>query len=168
MKPYEINKLKELKDFCRSINKKVFLANNIKLALTLKFDGVYIPSFNKKINLNINKSVIDFTIMGSAHNIREIKIKENQGVDIIFIAPLFFVKKSKTFLNVPKFNILTFVTNKKIIALGGINNQNIKKLNIVRANGFAGISYFQKKNGPKKRGRLNILKRDLIRMQMLR
>tara|TARA_B100000787_G_scaffold167475_1_gene154322 strand:- start:6208 stop:6756 length:549 start_codon:yes stop_codon:yes gene_type:complete len=146
--PLNINKLKKLKNFCKSINKKVFLANNIKLALSLKFDGVYIPSFNKKVNFLLNKNIYNFIVLGSAHNLREIKIKENQGVNLIFIAPIFKVTKSDKFLGQTRFNILTLLTNKKIIALGGFNSSNLNKLNLIRASGFAGISYFQKKTAP--------------------
>ena len=39
-------------------------------------------------------------------------------------------------------------TNKKVIALGGFNDKNIKKLNYIKASGFAGVSYFQKKTAP--------------------
>ena len=31
---------------------KFFLSNNIKLAMRLKLDGAYIPSFNKELNFN--------------------------------------------------------------------------------------------------------------------
>jgi hypothetical protein len=55
------------------------------------------------------------------------------------------VTKSEKFLGIIKFNILTFNTSKKVIALGGFNGSNIKKLNLIRANGFAGITCFQKK-----------------------
>jgi len=41
--------------------------------------------------------------MGSAHSIKEIKIKEQQGVKLIFLSPLFKVKKNKNFLNPVKF-----------------------------------------------------------------
>ena len=140
-----IKELKELKTLCKSIDKKVFLANDMKLALNLKFDGVYIPSFNKKTNFNMGKIIRNFTILGSAHNIREIREKERQGVDVIFISPIFEVDKSNKFLDVPKFNILSLSTNSKVIALGGFNNNNIKKLNFIKANGYAGISYFKKK-----------------------
>jgi|TARA_B110000914_G_scaffold206667_1_gene202712 thiamine-phosphate pyrophosphorylase len=143
--PPDIKKLKELISFCKSTNRKVFLANQIRLALNLKFDGVYIPSFNKKINFIINKRTEDFIILGSAHNFKEIRIKEKQGVDIIFISPLFKVIKSNKFLGVCRFNTLAHTTIKKVVALGGIDDQNIKKLNILKANGFAGISYFKKK-----------------------
>ena len=36
-----------LKKFCKKNNYKFFLSNNVKLALKLKLDGAYIPSFNK-------------------------------------------------------------------------------------------------------------------------
>ena len=37
---------------------------------------------------------------------------------------------------------------KKIIALGGLNNTNLKYLNLTNCSGFAGISYFEQKKGP--------------------
>ena len=47
------NEIIELKRFCKLNKRKLFLANNIKLAINLNLDGVYIPSFNK--NLCIKK-----------------------------------------------------------------------------------------------------------------
>ena len=85
-----------------------------------------------------------FLMIGSAHSIKEIKIKEKQGVKMIFLSPLFKTLKENKFLGAIKFNLITLNTNKKIIALGGINAKNIKKLNIVNSYGFAGITYFQK------------------------
>ena len=45
-----INKLLKLKNFLRKKGNKFFIANNFKLALKLRLDGVYIPSFNKNFN----------------------------------------------------------------------------------------------------------------------
>ena len=93
--------------------------------------------------------LIKFLILGSAHNSQEIIIKQRQGCKLIFLAPIFKVNKKKHFLGVNKFNQLT--TNKKIdfIALGGINDLNIKKINLLNCYGFAGISWI-KKNGLRK------------------
>ena len=33
------------------------------------------------------------TLLGSAHNLREINEKKKQGIDLIFLAPIFKVKK---------------------------------------------------------------------------
>ena len=77
---------------------------------------------------------------------QEIKIKEQQGANIIFIAPLFKTKKNKTFLNAIKFNLLALTTTRKIIALGGITVKNSNRLRITKSFGFAGISYFKDNN----------------------
>ena len=42
--------------------------------------------------------------MGSAHNIHEIRQKEKQNVELIFISPLFRTKNYKKGLGVIKYN----------------------------------------------------------------
>ena len=120
---------------------KFILANNIKLAIKLNLDGVYFPSFNKSFEHLSFKLKKKFIIIGSAHNLKEIRIKELQKVNIIFISSLF--KKNKNYLGVNKFINLTNVTNVKVVALGGINKKNKKKLKLINCIGFAGISYFE-------------------------
>jgi len=152
----------KIKKYCKLKKRKFFLANNIKLAFKLGLDGVYLPSFNNDLkHLNYPKRK-NFLIMGSAHNYKEIKKKELQKVDIIFIASLF--NKKKTYLGLNKFMILTKLTKKKIIALGGINKRNLKKLNLLNIYGYSGINLFStKKNGPTKNwGPLNFLKCNYI------
>ena len=82
--------------------------------------------------------------MGSAHNVVEIKQKEKQGVELLFLSPLFKTKDYKKELGIIKFNFLSNLSKKKIIALGGINEKNIKKLKLTNTYGFSGISYFLK------------------------
>ena len=72
-------------------------------------------------------------------------IKKKQKVDLIFISPIFKVKKKTEFLDICRFNILSKTSKKNVIALGGINKQNIKKIKMVNCSGFAGISYFNEK-----------------------
>jgi len=143
------NLIIKIKKYCKLKKRKFFLANNIKLSLKLGLDGVYLPSFNNDLkHLNYPKKK-NFLIMGSAHNHKEIKEKELQKVDLIFIASLF--NKKKTYLGLNKFMILTKLTRKKIIALGGVNKGNLKKLNLLNIYGYSGINLFSpKKNGPTK------------------
>ncbi len=119
------------------------------MAINLDLDGVYLPSFNKKITFNIFSKRKNFLILGSAHSINEISIKQKQECKLIFLAPIFKVNKKKHFLGVNKFNNLA--VNKKInfVALGGISDLNIKKINLLNCYGFAGISWI-KKNGLRK------------------
>ncbi len=79
--------------------------------------------------------------MGSAHNIKEIRLKEIQKVDLIFVSSIF--KKNKNYLGIYKFKLLNNLTKKKVIALGGISKNNKKKIKMLDCYGFSGISYFE-------------------------
>ena len=118
-----------------------YLSNDIKLALKLKLDGAYIPSFNRKLNHLSFSYPKKFDIIGSAHNFKEIKIKELQKVDKIFLSSLF--KKNKNYLGTNKFKYFSNLTKKRVVALGGVTGKNIKKLKLLSSFEFAGITYFQ-------------------------
>tara|TARA_Y100001970_G_scaffold249463_1_gene319965 strand:- start:1002 stop:1529 length:528 start_codon:yes stop_codon:yes gene_type:complete len=131
----------KIREFCKKNKLKIFLSNNFKLALKLNLDGAYIPSFNNSFNhlsFNIKKN---FIILGSAHSLKEIRMKELQKVDAIFLSSIF--KKNKNYLGLFKFLNLKSLSTKDIIALGGISQNNKKKLNMINICGFAGISYFK-------------------------
>ncbi len=131
----------KLKKFCKEGGKKFYLSNDIKLAIKLDLDGVYLPSFNKNLS-HLSYSLKEkFQIVGSAHNLKEIKNKENQKVKRIFLSSLF--KKNKNFLGINRFKLLSNLTKKKIVVLGGISKSNIKQLKLLNFSGFAGISYFE-------------------------
>ena len=122
------------------------------MALNLNLDGVYIPSFKKLRNYKNLNAKKNFKIIGSAHNLIELNNKEKQGCTSIFIAPIFKTKKNDYFLDTARFNLLAKNTKKKIIALGGINHLNYKRLKSTKVDGFASISWI-KKNRPKNIGR---------------
>jgi thiamine-phosphate pyrophosphorylase len=138
--------LTKIKNYCKKKGNKFLLSNNIKLAIKLDLDGAYIPSFNKDkkhLSYSLKKK---FIILGSAHNIYEIRAKELQNVKAIFLSSLF--KKNKNFLGINKFKLLSLLSKKPFLALGGISNNNLKKLDLVNCKGFAGISFFEQKKGP--------------------
>ena len=131
----------KLKKYCKKKGIKFYLSNNIKLAIKLDLDGAYLPSFNrckKHLAFSLKKK---FKLIGSAHNIKEIKIKEIQNVNRIFISSLF--KKNKNYLGINKYKLLSNLTKIKIVALGGISKDNINKLKLLNNSEFAGISYFE-------------------------
>tara|TARA_A100001011_G_scaffold360394_1_gene407641 strand:- start:247 stop:795 length:549 start_codon:yes stop_codon:yes gene_type:complete len=140
-KKLEINKIISINKFCKSNRRTFILANNIKLAIKLDLDGVYLPSFNKSIKINNYQKKKKFIIIGSAHNLKEIRIKEKQNVDAIFIASLF--NKKQTYLGIERFKTLIKKTNLKIVALGGINQNNLNKIRLLNVFGIAGISFFK-------------------------
>jgi len=111
--------------------------------MRLGLDGAYIPSFNKNfkhLSYSLKKG---FVLIGSAHNFKEIKIKEKQKVQKIFLSSIF--KKNKNYLGINKFKIYSRNFKNKIIALGGISNKNQNKVKLLNVYGIAGISFFKKK-----------------------
>ena len=131
----------KLRNYCKKKGNKFLLSNNIKFAFNLNLDGAYIPSFNNNFDHLSYSFKKNFILMGSAHNIFELKTKELQKVQIIFLSSIF--KKNKNYLGLYKFNLFSLLTKKKIIALGGISFKNLKKLNLINCQGFAGISFFE-------------------------
>ena len=131
----------KIKKYCRKTKVKFYLSNNIKLAIKLDLDGAYIPSFNKSTKHLAFSYKRKFNLIGSAHNIKEIKIKEIQNVNTIFISSIF--KKNKNYLGINKFKLISKLTKKKVVALGGISKRNEKKLKLLNNVDFAGISYFE-------------------------
>ena len=129
---------------CKKKRYQLFVSNDIKLALKVRANGIYIPSFNKtKKFLNLeNKNLI---ILGSAHNQKEIGEKISQKCQAIFLSPIFYVEKSINFLNVYKFNFLSRANRVNILALGGITEHNTRKLRLLNIKGFGGIRIFKKK-----------------------
>jgi thiamine-phosphate pyrophosphorylase len=108
------------------------------------------PSFNNKVNYVQNYSLPkNFDIIGSAHNIPEINIKLKQKCNEIFLSPVFKINKSRKFLGINRFNLMSLNKKAYFIALGGINERNYKMIKLLRINGFASISWAKKKR-PKK------------------
>ena len=131
----------KIKKHCQKKSINFYLSNNIRLAIKLGLDGAYIPAFNNSLKHLAYSYKKNFKIIGSAHNLKEIKIKENQNVSKIFLSSLF--KKNKNFLGINKFKLLSKFTNKCIVVLGGVSKENKKKLSLIGQSDFAGISYFE-------------------------
>ena len=136
----------KIKNYCKKKGTKFLLSNNIKLAVKLNLDGAYIPSFNKNTKHLSYSLTKKFIILGSAHNIYEINTKGLQNVNAIFLSSIF--KKNKNYLGINRFKLLSLLSKKPFIALGGIKNNNLKRLNLINCFGFAGISFFEQKKGP--------------------
>jgi thiamine-phosphate pyrophosphorylase len=136
--------------FCKKNKIPLFFIDNLKLAKKFEADGVFFSSSYKKIGNNFLKKK-NFNIIGSAHNQLEYFLKTKQLCDVIMLSPLFYNKKysQNKILNVSKFNLISKNWNKKICALGGINSNNLKKLNMTKSSAAAFISLMKENNQKK-------------------
>ena len=140
-KTYKINEIIFIKEYCRKKGLEFIISNNIRLSIKLGLNGAYLPSFNKDFSHLSYKIKKDFFLIGSAHNLKEIRIKEMQKVSKIFLSSIF--KKNTNYLGLNKFNLISRLSYKEIISLGGISNENIKLIRLTKSVGFAGISFFE-------------------------
>ena len=142
------DKIFEIRSFrkqCKSRNIKFFVANNLKLAKKLSSDGIYLSAKNREFKYLYLKK--NFSLIGGAHNLKEINLKIMQGCKKIVYARLFKVtyKPQMNYLGVIKFNYLSTNTGKKIIPLGGISYGNLNKLKLIKCDAFAVMSEIKKK-----------------------
>ena len=140
-KIYNIDLILKIKKYLKKKSIKFYLSNNVKLAIKLDLDGAYIPSFNRNLNHLPYSLKKNFDIVGSAHNLWEIKNKEVQKAKKIFLSSLF--KKNENYLGINRFKLIKKLTKKNVVALGGISKKNVKKLLLVNSSEFAGISFFE-------------------------
>ncbi len=112
--------------------------DNYKLAVKYRLSGIYltaknkVPVFSKFFRNN-------FQIIGSAHNQIEYSFKIRQGCNLIMLSPIFNNPKYSynKILNIQKFNLMSMNWEKNLCALGGINLNNIKKIQCTKVKSIA-------------------------------
>ena len=136
-----IEQIKIERKFCKKNNVKFYISNNINLAKFLKADGIHLPSSFKRKIYNINSNM---DIIGTAHRRNDCYIKMNQGCKGIFISPLFYNKKYSLnkILGPIKFSNISKFFKTEIYALGGVQHNNIKILNLLKLDGVGGVTLF--------------------------
>tara|TARA_Y100001970_G_scaffold16953_1_gene19120 strand:- start:22518 stop:23096 length:579 start_codon:yes stop_codon:yes gene_type:complete len=136
---FKRNDLKKFNNRCKKRNINLFIPNDIKILFFLKSNKFYVSAYNKKHFKHLKKIKPNIEIIGSAHNVAEINEKIRQGCDFIVLSRIFETsnKFKKGHFGTTKFNLLTRNFSKKFIALGGINEKNFRKINILNIRGCA-------------------------------
>jgi len=138
--------------FCKKNKIKLYILDNFKTVIKYKISGLVISSANKSISklpsIQLKKKNIE--ILGKVHNQLEFYQKKMQGCEIIFLSPIFFTFKysANKILGISRFNLISLKWNLKLIALGGINLSNYKKIMMTKAVGVGVktlINYSDKK-----------------------
>ena len=144
-KPNEsVDSLIKFRKECKIKGIEFFVTNNLRLAILLRSDGIYISSYNKSFKqLNLKK--MNKKILGSAHNFKEINEKRKQGCSYVILSKLFSVDyaPSEKFYGVVRFNLIG--NQKNLIPLGGIKLINLNKTKLLNSEGIAIMSEIKKK-----------------------
>jgi thiamine monophosphate synthase len=144
-KNVDLDKVKKFRNKCKLKKIKFFVANDVTRAVFLKADGIYISSYNRNLGY-LGLVNLGFSLIGSAHNYKEIYQKKNQGCRKIIVSRLFKVdnKPDGKIYGIIKFNNFRFF-HSNIIPLGGIKSQNMNKLKMLNSKGFTIMSEIKKK-----------------------
>lgn len=148
-KDYDYEKLIEICKFSKKNKIDLYLKNNIQLAIKMSLKGVYVSSDNKRVNVkSFNYKKMEF--IGIAHNLNEFFFKKRQNCKLIFLSPLFFNNKfsKNKILGIKKFMLFKTNLNYSFAALGGIEEKDINKLNLMKVGSFGFISLLHKKTRP--------------------
>jgi thiamine-phosphate pyrophosphorylase len=115
-----------------------FFKNNFQKCIKHKADGIFIDSFNKRINKPILLKK-KFSIIGIAHNQLEYVQKIRQNCAVLMLSPLFYNEKYSVnrILGILKFNNKALNWKIKLCALGGINYENLRKIRLTKSEGIA-------------------------------
>lgn len=136
----DLHEFQKIKKICKFKKVKLYIIDDFKRAIKLGVNGVYISSNNKK---RLPKIKENFVFIGSAHSQLEFYFKLRQNCKYIFLSPLFKnIKYSHNqILNPIKFNLMSLQWKVNLIALGGINAGNFKKVYLTKSQGIAFISW---------------------------
>ena len=132
---------KKIKIICKKYNVKFLINDDVLLAKRLDADGCHLGQ--KDMNLNKARKLIRKKIIGiTCHNsIKLARLAIKNNVDYIAFGAFYFskTKKVKFKANISLLKRVKKITNTPIVAIGGINSDNYKKLLLNKAN-FLAIS----------------------------
>jgi thiamine-phosphate pyrophosphorylase len=137
-----IKEFLKIKNFCRKKRIKIYFPDDFKIAIKLGADGLFISSSNNKLYHDYKKS---FKFIGSAHSQKEFFFRSRQKCDYIFLSPIFKTEKysNNKILGLSKFNLLSLNWAGNLIALGGINENNLRKVFLTKCCGVGFVSWMK-------------------------
>ena len=132
---------KKIKIICKRYNVKFLINDDVLLSKRLDADGCHLGQ--KDMNLNKARKIIKKKIIGiTCHNsIKLARLAIKKNADYIAFGAFYFskTKKVKFKANISLLKRVKKITNTPIVAIGGINSDNYKKLLLNKAN-FLAIS----------------------------
>lgn len=131
-----------IKKICNQYNIPLIINDNIEVAKAISADGVHLGQADLKKSEKW-KDVKDELIIGiSASNVNEAKIAEENGADYLGVGDIFgtLTKYNARHISVDILKDISNSVSIPVIAIGGIDSNNIEKLATSNISGVAVIS----------------------------
>ena len=131
-----------IKPICKEYNVPLIINDNVKLAKEIDADGVHLGQDDLDIKAAREYLGADKIIGVSAHNVEEAQAAENGGADYLGSGAA-FVTSTKTDAGAIDHKVLADIAHSvkiPVVAIGGINKENISKLEGLGLDGVAVVS----------------------------
>ncbi|MCP4268354.1 MAG: thiamine phosphate synthase [Candidatus Brocadiaceae bacterium] len=134
---------KEAREITKKKDVKLIINDRVDVAIAVEADGVHLGW--QSIGIEIARMVIghDMMIGFSAHSIKDAESAEKSGADYVSISPIFKTTPKDFFIKpfgVDEIGKIKELVNIPVVALGGINENNIEEVLKNGADGIAVIS----------------------------
>ncbi|MGR3293291.1 MAG: thiamine phosphate synthase [Candidatus Scalindua sp.] len=143
---------KEIREITKKKGVNLIINDRVDIAIAVDADGVHLGWQSLEIGM-VRKMIGQDKIIGfSAHSLREAERAENSGADYVTISPIFDTVNKDYFikpLGVDEIGKIKEQISIPLIALGGINENNVNKVLKNGADGIAVISAILLSGSPK-------------------
>jgi thiamine-phosphate pyrophosphorylase len=141
----------KIREITRKKGSNLIINDRVDIALAVDADGVHLGW--QSLGIEIVRKMIghDKLIGFSAHNLQEAKKAENSGADYVSISPIFDTACKDYFiepLGIEKIGMIKEEIDIPVIALGGINENNVNGVLENGADGIAVISAILQSENP--------------------
>jgi len=136
--------VKHITPLAHRLNLKVLVANDVRLALRYRCDGVHLSQAQARRGpLRLNPKVLPpgFMITAAAHDAMSLKRASRAGAHRVMLSPVFATAShpGAKSLGIRRFAALARLSDVPVVALGGMTPINTKRLSGTPAWGFAAI-----------------------------
>ncbi|MBP2058759.1 thiamine-phosphate pyrophosphorylase [Lactobacillus colini] len=141
----EANFLKEaiaMRELCHRYGVPFIVNDNVEVALRSHADGVHVGQDDMAAR-DVRRLIGDEMILGvSAHNVQEAKAAQDNGADYLGVGAIFTTatKKDATAVSLSALKEIVANVDIPVVAIGGINENNILQLKNTRVAGVSIIS----------------------------
>lgn len=137
-----LSEAKEISALCKKFDVPFIINDNVEIALKSNASGIHIGQKDmpaSKVRQIVGKNMI----MGvSVHNLKEAKKAEEDGADYLGVGAMFktSTKDDAEIVSKNTLKAICSATSLPVVAIGGINKENIKELSKTGACGVALVS----------------------------
>lgn len=138
----------EVKKLCQKYDIPLIINDNLNVALAIDSDGIHIGQDDIPASI-VRKKIGPDKILGvSAHNLKEALLARHDGADYIGVGAIFptETKNDATIVTLDKLQKICDRIDIPVVAIGGINIDNISKLKNINIAGIAVVSEIMKAN----------------------